>query len=267
MIIIVQNEHLLLLPYDQSVSIELAANMSALRTALKAVQTDSFKHNNIATISAIKHIHTQHIQHQSVKNEQNSTPTDSHFNNCKPISQLKLKRTGNNFERANNNLKSSNLVLQKRAYSIDKTVSSVKSDNVQVRKRSTTTIDEVESASSCPYTAEEFQTSKPYSEVPGPKPLPILGNTWRLIPYIGQYQISDLGKVSQILYDEYGEIVKMGGLVGRPDLLFLYDADEIEKIYRREGPTPFRPSMPCLVEYKSIVRKDFFGELAGVVGV
>lgn len=114
---------------------------------------------------------------------------------------------------------------------------------------------------------EELQKIKPYSEVPGPKPLPLLGNTWRLLPIIGQYQVSDVAKLSQIFYKEYGKIVKLSGLVGRPDLLFVYDADEIEKIYRSEGPTPFRPSMPCLVKYKSVVRKDFFGDLGGVVGV
>lgn len=65
----------------------------------------------------------------------------------------------------------------------------------------------------------------------------------------------------------FGEIVALRGLVGRPDLLFLFNADEIEKVYRQEGPTPFRPSMPCLVKYKSEVRKDFFGKLPGVVGV
>ncbi|XP_076231365.1 putative cytochrome P450 301a1, mitochondrial [Calliopsis andreniformis] len=108
---------------------------------------------------------------------------------------------------------------------------------------------------------------KPYEDIPGPKPIPILGNTWRLFPIIGQYQISDMAKVSQVFYDEYGTIVRLTGLIGRPDLLFVYDADEIEKIYRQEGPTPFRPSMPCLVHYKSNVRKDFFGSLPGVVGV
>ncbi|XP_015437147.1 PREDICTED: probable cytochrome P450 301a1, mitochondrial [Dufourea novaeangliae] len=108
---------------------------------------------------------------------------------------------------------------------------------------------------------------KPYEEIPGPKPIPILGNTWRLFPVIGQYQISDMARVSQIFHDQYGRIVRLSGLIGRPDLLFVYDADEIEKIYRQEGPTPFRPSMPCLVRYKSIVRKDFFGSLPGVVGV
>lgn len=108
---------------------------------------------------------------------------------------------------------------------------------------------------------------KPYSEVPGPKPLPILGNTGRLLPLIGQYDVSDVGKLSSLLYQQYGKIVKLSGLIGRPDLLFIYDCDEIEKVYRQEGPTPFRPSMPCLVKYKSEVRKEFFEESPGVVGV
>lgn len=118
----------------------------------------------------------------------------------------------------------------------------------------------------CPH-HQELEHGKPYSEIPGPKPIPILGNTWRLLPVIGQYDVSDVAKLSEIFYKEYGKIVKLSGLVGRPDLLFVYNADEIEKVYRQEGPTPFRPSMPCLVKYKSFVRKDFFGELGGVVGV
>ncbi|KAI4477577.1 hypothetical protein M0804_012694 [Polistes exclamans] len=108
---------------------------------------------------------------------------------------------------------------------------------------------------------------KPYNEIPGPKPIPILGNTWRMLPLIGQYEISDTAKISQLFYEEYGKIVRLSGLIGRPDLLFVYDADEIEKVYRQEGPTPFRPSMPCLVHYKSIIRKDFFEDIGGVVGV
>ncbi|EDW09287.1 probable cytochrome P450 301a1, mitochondrial isoform X1 [Drosophila mojavensis] len=113
----------------------------------------------------------------------------------------------------------------------------------------------------------EWQNALPYNEIPGPKPIPILGNTWRLMPIIGQYTISDVAKISSLLHDRYGRIVRFSGLIGRPDLLFIYDADEIEKCYRSEGPTPFRPSMPSLVKYKSVVRKDFFGELGGVVGV
>jgi hypothetical protein len=83
----------------------------------------------------------------------------------------------------------------------------------------------------------------------------------------GQYRVADLAECSAQFRAQYGNIVKLSGLVGRPDLLFVYDADATEKVYRTEGPTPFRPSMPCLVYYKSVVRKDFFGALPGVVGV
>jgi hypothetical protein len=31
---------------------------------------------------------------------------------------------------------------------------------------------------------------------------------------------------------------------GRPELLFVFNADEIEKCYREADPVPFRPSMP-----------------------
>ncbi|RZC34184.1 p450 domain containing protein [Asbolus verrucosus] len=131
-----------------------------------------------------------------------------------------------------------------------------------IRKRSQI----VSAPTLCPH-VENLSEAKPYSEIPGPRPIPVLGNTWRLLPIIGQYDVSDVAKLSALFYKEYGKIVKLSGLVGRPDLLFVYDANEIEKIYRQEGPTPFRPSMPCLVRYKSMVRKEFFGELAGVVGV
>lgn len=54
--------------------------------------------------------------------------------------------------------------------------------------------------------------------------------------------------MSALLHEQYGDIVKLSNLVGRPDLVFVFDADETERVYRQEGPTPFRPAMPCLVK-------------------
>lgn len=50
------------------------------------------------------------------------------------------------------------------------------------------------------------------------------------MPVIGQFQISDIARVSFLLHEQWGKIVRLGGLLGRPDLLFVYDADEIEKV-------------------------------------
>lgn len=70
----------------------------------------------------------------------------------------------------------------------------------------------------------------------------------KFLSFAGQYQVSDLARVSALLHEQYGDIVKLSNLVGRPDLVFVFDADETERVYRQEGPTPFRPAMPCLVK-------------------
>jgi hypothetical protein len=33
---------------------------------------------------------------------------------------------------------------------------------------------------------DEWDYAKPFEDIPGPKPLPIIGNVWRFIPYIGK---------------------------------------------------------------------------------
>lgn len=108
---------------------------------------------------------------------------------------------------------------------------------------------------------------KPYSAVPGPKELPFIGNAWRFAPIIGQYKIQELDKVMWSLNKEYGRIVKVGGLIGHPDLLFVFNGDDIEKVFRMEEAMPHRPSMPSLHYYKQILKKDFFDGNAGVIGV
>lgn len=50
------------------------------------------------------------------------------------------------------------------------------------------------------------------------------------MPIIGQYKVSDVADISYKLFRDYGKIVRLGGLIGRPDLLFVYDLDETEKV-------------------------------------
>ncbi|KAK2581868.1 hypothetical protein KPH14_002331 [Odynerus spinipes] len=114
---------------------------------------------------------------------------------------------------------------------------------------------------------QECTSHRPYEEIPGPKPIPILGNTWRFIPYIGDFKISAVDKISKKLYEQYGDIVKMEKLLGRPDMVFVYDANEIERIFRQEESMPYRPAMPSLNYYKRVLRKEFFKEDAGVIAI
>lgn len=85
--------------------------------------------------------------------------------------------------------------------------------------------------------------------------------------HVGQYKIQDLDKVMVSLHNQYGKIAKVGGLIGHPDLLFIFDGDEIRKVFKREEVLPHRPSMPSLKHYKSVLRQDFFGDNMGLIGV
>lgn len=83
----------------------------------------------------------------------------------------------------------------------------------------------------------------------------------------GQYKIHELDKVMVDLHEACGKIAKVGGLLGHPDLLFVFDGDEIRNIFKKEEVLPHRPAMPSLHHWKANMRADFFGETAGVIGV
>nr|XP_024218841.1 probable cytochrome P450 301a1, mitochondrial [Halyomorpha halys] len=68
-----------------------------------------------------------------------------------------------------------------------------------------------------------------------------------------------------MLRSRYGRVVRISNLLGRPDMVFLYDANEIEKVFRGEDRLPYRPSMPSLNYYKHQLRKDFFSDAGGII--
>lgn len=51
---------------------------------------------------------------------------------------------------------------------------------------STITAEDGETQSQEAQNAVEWNNAVPYSDMPGPKPIPLLGNTWRFMPYVGK---------------------------------------------------------------------------------
>lgn len=88
-----------------------------------------------------------------------------------------------------------------------------------------------------------------------------------LLSITGTYKIEEVDKTSAQLFEQFGPIVRLSNILGRPDMVFLFDADEIERVFRAEELMPLRPSMPSLNYYKHVLRKDYFGDTGGVIAV
>ncbi|GLV43434.1 Cytochrome P450 301a1 [Carabus blaptoides fortunei] len=110
-----------------------------------------------------------------------------------------------------------------------------------------------------------WDTAKPFSEVPGPKPIPILGNLWRFFPGIGAYGDLDMLSQQHRLFEEYGPIVKITKMKMRPDMLFLSDPKDIEMMFRNDGVWPQRDGMDSIVHYRLKIRNDIFQGQGGVL--
>lgn len=61
-----------------------------------------------------------------------------------------------------------------------------------------------------------------------------------LLTIAGGYSVEHIDKVCMSLLRQYGKCVKMEGLVGRPDMLFVFDASEVERVFRGEDAAPQR---------------------------
>lgn len=105
---------------------------------------------------------------------------------------------------------------------------------------------------------------KPFSAVPGPRQLPLVGNAWRFLPLVGQFPVERLDAAMEDLRRRFGPVVRVGGLLGHADLLFVFDADVVARVLRREDRDPRRPAMPSIRLYKGQLRRHLFGRWPGV---
>lgn len=112
---------------------------------------------------------------------------------------------------------------------------------------------------------EGWDEAKPFEEIPGPKPIPILGNAWRFFPLVGDMHNIQIIDLHTKFREQYGDIAYFSGIHGKRPMVFCYNPDDIEKVLRNEGPWPIRYGMTAFVHYRKNVRKDVFQDVGGVL--
>lgn len=90
----------------------------------------------------------------------------------------------------------------------------------------------------------------PYASIPGPKPLPLVGNKL-LFTSLGGYPLERFWNSSWKLYKEYGPIVKVSNLTGGLDMVLVFQPDDTRRIFQAEGPYPARPGLDILTHYRA----------------
>ncbi|XP_046394231.1 probable cytochrome P450 49a1 [Ischnura elegans] len=99
---------------------------------------------------------------------------------------------------------------------------------------------------------------KSYDEIPGPKPLPLIGNAYQFVPFIGELGGMQIDDIHKYMYKTYGPIVKLSKIPGRSDLVFCYRPEDVETVFRNEGPWPHRETLQGIDHFRSVLRKDFY---------
>lgn len=101
----------------------------------------------------------------------------------------------------------------------------------------------------------DWDSARPYRDMPGPRPLPLLGNLWRFI--FGDLAGIAPADLQRRFLDQYGPIMRLRGLPGRRELVFVFDADAAEKVLRNEGIWPVRIGLESLGYMRSKTPEKF----------
>ncbi|OQR76472.1 hypothetical protein BIW11_07765 [Tropilaelaps mercedesae] len=90
---------------------------------------------------------------------------------------------------------------------------------------------------------------KPFEEIPGPKPLPIIGNIWRYIPPFGDLDITKMHLNALKMRKRYGSLV-LEKVIADRIVVHVFDPQDMETVFRNEGRCPTRLSHRALLRYR-----------------
>ncbi|CAH2242870.1 jg26496 [Pararge aegeria aegeria] len=113
---------------------------------------------------------------------------------------------------------------------------------------------------------DEKSQLKSWQEIPGPPTLPMVGQLLNYLP--GGIFYKKKEEWPEIMYKNYGPIVRLGGTFGLPPMIFLYEPEAAFHIFRNENWTPVRPGFQSLEYFRKHYKKkkdDSLHETTGLM--
>ncbi|KAH8240360.1 hypothetical protein KR038_005153, partial [Drosophila bunnanda] len=107
----------------------------------------------------------------------------------------------------------------------------------------------------------KWTQAKSYEEMPGP-------STLKMISYFmpgGALRNTNLIQMNRRMREMYGDIYRMPGMMGKPNVVFTYNPQDFEVTYRNEGVWPLRIGLESFSYYRKVKRPDVFGGIGGLV--
>lgn len=74
-----------------------------------------------------------------------------------------------------------------------------------------------------------------------------------------------MSAVHRHFHDQFGPLLKLPGMMGKPDILITLDPQQYDKVFRTEGAWPYRRGIETFDHYRTKVRPEVFKGFGGLV--
>lgn len=109
--------------------------------------------------------------------------------------------------------------------------------------------------------SEEWTNARPFESMPGPSKFELLK---AFLPG-GRFYKKPLPEVNRLYRKDYGEIFMLPGIFGKRNVVFSFDPEDYQKVFRTEGIWPVRRGLDIVHYYRKILRPHIFKHAAGLV--
>lgn len=107
----------------------------------------------------------------------------------------------------------------------------------------------------------EWDNAKPYDSIPR---MTLMESVKNFFPG-GRYHNVSITEMHRLFQEDYGDLIRFPGILGRKDTVMTYRPDDFEKLFRTEGTWPNRRGLDTFVHYRKNVRPDVFKGVGGLV--